>query len=367
MKNGTYAFNYKTYGYRKGENGEPEIVPEEAEVVRKIFRMYLDGATVDTIAQYIKNNGIENRRGQTDWGRETIRLMLSNEKYVGDLLMQKTFRTDCISKRTKKNNGELPKYLVSNNHPPIINRDVFKMVQQERARRAGKRKTSDKTITELGKYSSKYALSEILICGECGSPYRRRTINSHGEKKIYWRCLNRIEHGSKYCTKSIGIEECVLHESICRGISKVVPEREEILNAIKATLEYSVTGENEALNKYNIELNIKQLQGEADMLMERASNTGGDTERYFSELEKLYAKNKSLREQLELVEVTAEKHSNASAEIKRITEILENENFSFVEYDDVIVRRIIDCIKVMSNRTILIILKGGFEITESLE
>ncbi len=366
MKNGSYAFNYKTYGYRKGEGGEPEIVPEEAEVVRKIFRMYLDGATVDTIAQYIKENGIANRKGQTDWGRETIRLMLSNEKYVGDLLMQKTFRTDCISKKTKKNNGELPKYLVSNNHPPIIDRDVFKMVQQERARRAGKRKTSDKTITELGKYSSKYALSEILICGECGSPYRRRTINSHGEKKIYWRCLNRIEHGSKYCSKSIGIEECVLHEAICRGISRVVPQREEILNAIKATLEYAVTGENETLDRYNIELNIKQLQEEADLMIVQASRTEGDTERYFSELEKLYAKIKSLREQLELVEIKAERNSNSNSEIKRITEILENENFSFTEYDDVVVRRIIDCIKVMSNRTILIILKGGFEITETI-
>ncbi|MCM1364510.1 MAG: recombinase family protein [Faecalibacterium sp.] len=367
MKNGSYAFNYKTYGYRKGEGGEPEIVPEEAEVVRKIFRMYLDGATVDTIAKYIKENGIKNRNGHTDWKRETIRLMLSNEKYVGDLLMQKTFRTDCISKKTKKNNGELPKYLVSNNHPAIIDRDVFKMVQQERARRAGKRKTSDKTITELGKYSSKYALSEILICGECGSPYRRRTINSHGEKKIYWRCLNRIEHGSKYCSKSVGIEECVLHEAICKGISRAVPQKEEILNAMKTTLEYAVTGENEVLDRYNIELNIKQLQEEADMMMVQASRTEGDTERYFTEIESLYAKVKALRQQLETLQTDVDMSGSTDIEVKRIAEILEKEDFSFTEFDDIVIRRIVECIRVMGNKSIVIILKGGFEITESLE
>ena len=367
MKTGTYAFRFSTYGYRKNENGEPEIIPEEAEVVRKIFSLYLDGGTVETIAKYLASNGIKNRKGQTDWHRETIRLMLSNEKYVGDLLMQKTFRTDCISKKVKVNNGEMPKYLISNNHPAIIDRETFKMVQQERSRRAGKRKISDKTITELGKYSGKYVLSEILICGECGSPYRRRTINSHGEKKIYWRCLNRIEHGTKYCKKSIGIEEKVLHEAICRGISKVVPNKNDILDAIKATLEFAVTGEKETLNKYNIELNIKQFQDEADMLMERAMKTEGDQERYFVEIEKLYDKIKALREQLELAQFAASETPSENAEIKRIIEIFENESFDFSEYDDMVIRRIVECIKVMHDRTIVIILKGGFEIREKLD
>lgn len=366
MSDGTFSFHFQTYGYRKGDDGQPEIVPEEANVIRKIFSMYLDGATVDTIIDYLQRNDIPNRKGEINWHRETIRLMLGNEKYVGDMLMQKTFRTDCISKKVKVNNGELPKYLISNNHPAIIDRETFKMVQQERSRRAGKRKTSDKTITELGKYSSKYALTELLVCGECGSPYRRRTINSHGEKKIYWRCLNRIEHGSKYCTKSIGIEEKNLQNTICRAISEVMPNREEMLKAIKATLEFAISGEKETLNKYNIELNIKQLQDEADMLMERAMKTEGDQERYFAEIEKLYDKIKALREQLELVQCYAPGTTSENAELKRISEIFENESFDFSEYDDLIIRRIVECIKVMHDRTIVIILKGGFEIREKL-
>ena len=366
MKSGTFAFRYNLLGYRKGENGEPEIVPEEAEVVRIIFNRFLDGSTVDMIVKYLSDHKIANRNGSTEWNKGTVRSMLSNEKYVGDLLMQKTFRTDCISKKTKKNNGELPKYLVTNNHPAIIDRDTFKLVQQEMARRGAKRKKSDKTITALGRYSGKYVLSEILVCGECGCSYRRRTINSHGEKKIYWRCLNRIDHGTKYCKKSIGVEEYKLHEAICRALSKSLPDREEILKTIKASLEYAVSGDNEILDKYNIELNIKQLQDEADMLMERAANTQGDTDRYFAEIEKLFEQIKALRQHLEIIQTSAEKRISDDAEIKRITDILENNSFNFSEFNDNIVRRIVECIRVMSDGSIVVILKGGYEITEKI-
>lgn len=259
MKNGTYAFRYNLLGYRKGDDGQPEIIPDEAEVIRKIFNMYLDGNSTNQIKEYLESNRILTKTGKSEWDKKIIRDILQNEKYAGDLLMQKTYRTDCISKKTKKNNGELPKYLVSNNHPAIIDRNTFKLVQLERSRRSSKRKNSDKTVTELGKYSGKYALSELLICGECGSVYRRRISNCRGEKKVYWRCLNRIEHGKQYCKKSVGIEECKLHEAICKALSEALPVRDEILSSIISTLDYAVTGNEETLNVYNIELNIKQL------------------------------------------------------------------------------------------------------------
>ena len=157
-----------------------------------------------------------------------------------------------------------------------------------------------------------------------------------------------------------------MQNTICRAISEVMPNREEMLKAIKATLEFAISGEKETLNKYNIELNIKQLQDEADMLMERAMKTEGDQERYFAEIEKLYDKIKALREQLELVQCYAPGTTSENAELKRISEIFENESFDFSEYDDLIIRRIVECIKVMHDRTIVIILKGGFEIREKL-
>ena len=115
------------------------------------------------------------------WSVPSVRSILSNEKYIGDALLQKTYITDCISKRVKKNRGERPMYYVENHHAPIVSREMFQLVQEEINRRNSKRKVMLKTAkTEQGKYSSKYALSELLVCGECGTPYRRCTWARNG-------------------------------------------------------------------------------------------------------------------------------------------------------------------------------------------
>lgn len=158
-----------------------------------------------------------------------------------------------------------------------------------------------------------------------------------------------------------------MHEAICKALSSALPNKDEILKAIKATLEYAVSGDNDTLNRYNIELNIKQLQDEADMLMDRASSTEGDQERYFTEIERLYDKIKALRQQLEMIQTDINIQNSTGIEVKRIAEILENEDFSFTEFDDTVIRRIVDCIRVMGDKSIVIILKGGFEIGEKIE
>lgn len=135
----------------------------------------------------------------------------------------------------------------------------------------------------------------------------------------------------------------------------------------KATLEYAVSGDNDTLNRYNIELNIKQLQSEADMLMERAANTEGDTERYFTEIEKLYDKIKILRQRLEMLQSNVNVQNSTDVEVKRIAEILEKEDISFTEFDDGVIRRIVECIRVMGDKSIAVILKGGFEMVDFIE
>ena len=159
MKSGTYAFRYNILGYRKGENGEPEIVPDEADVVRTIFAMYLDGCSLDQIKEYLEEKRICTKKGKSVWSKQIIQGILCNERFAGDMLLQKTYTENCINKKVKKNRGEMAKYLIVNNHPAIISKDMFKMVQAEIARRSSKRKTSDRGITELGKYSGKFALT----------------------------------------------------------------------------------------------------------------------------------------------------------------------------------------------------------------
>ena len=157
-----------------------------------------------------------------------------------------------------------------------------------------------------------------------------------------------------------------MHEAICRALSSVLPNKDEILKAVKATLEYAASGDNDTLDRYNIELNIKQLQDEADMLMDRASSTEGDRERYFIEIEKLYDKIKALRQQLKTLQINVNVQKSTDIEVKKIAEILENEDFSFTEFDDTVIRRIVECIRVMGDKSIVVVLKGGFEVTETI-
>ena len=113
---------------------------------------------------------------------------------MGDVLLQKTYTVDFLTKKKKKNNGELTQYYITDNHPAIIPREDFLNAQLELARRNSKKKASQKkTKSVLGKYCSKYALSERLVCGECGSMYRRTTWSKKGKKKVVWRCINRLE------------------------------------------------------------------------------------------------------------------------------------------------------------------------------
>jgi DNA invertase Pin-like site-specific DNA recombinase len=164
FKAGKAIIRYNGFlGYRKDENGEPEIVPEEAAVVKRIFYRYLAGDSVLKIKKDLEADGIPTVMGKPEWSDAVLRYMLKNEKYAGDVLMQKTYVSDVLTKRTKKNNGELPQYLITNNHPAIIDRDVFNKVQEEISRRAAKMKMPSRTAkTEQSKYSGKYALNEML-------------------------------------------------------------------------------------------------------------------------------------------------------------------------------------------------------------
>ena len=222
LKNGNVSFCYSSFlGYKRGTDGKPEIVPEEAEIVRRIYSEYLTGKTLKMIANGLTEDGILTPKKTNQWTGGVIKSILTNEKYKGDALLQKTYISDCISKKSKKNNGELPMYYVENSHPAIIERSIFDRVQAEMARRSSKRKTKEVgTKTELGKYSGKYALSEILYCGECGKPYRRVTWNIRGNRKIMWRCVSRLDYGKKYCKCSPSIEETVMHEAITQKSSK---------------------------------------------------------------------------------------------------------------------------------------------------
>lgn len=233
---GNVPFQYKKLlGYRKGEDEKPEIDPDEAKTVLRIYRRYLDGCSLSQIKQELEADRVPTAQAVQRWSYQVIHNILTNERYIGDAMLGKTFSTGCIDRQVKQNTGERLQSYVENNHPAIIPREMFYRVQEEMARRASKRKVMQRHgKTELGKYSAKYALSELLVCGECGTPYKRCTWARNGRKRIVWRCVSRLEFGTKYCHGSPTLDEEKLHQTILEALNEFAQAdgevKEDVLN-----------------------------------------------------------------------------------------------------------------------------------------
>lgn len=367
MKSGTFSFRYNILGYRKGENGEPEIVPEEAETIRSIYQLFLSGNSVGQIKEYLEKEKRVTKSGKCEWSRSQIQNILTNERYCGDMLLQKTYTENCITKKVKKNRGEMAKYFIANNHIPIIDSDIFKRVQKEIARRGSKRKISTKGISVTGKYSGKFALSEILVCGECGSPYKRITWVKNGVKRKVWRCLSRVENGTKYCKDSVALDERKLQTAICRGLSKALENKKEIIDLIVSNLSYAITGEDDILDSAAIVEEMKNIKLQIDSNVKLLGKTEGDKERLKEVIKKLNDQYAVLSKQLEIAQEKIAANPKLKAEIEDIKETLMNEESRFNEYDDAVVRRLVEMIRVTKDKKIEIYLKGGFSITEEVK
>lgn len=366
-KEGKVAFTYKNFlGYRKGADGNPEIDEEQAETVKRIYDRFLVGDSLKQIAVKLQNEKRLSPSGKSEWSTATIRSILSNEKYKGDAIINKTFTVDCLTKEIRKNNGERPKYYVENNHPAIIDTETFGRVQEELARRIGKKKVKEiGTKTEQGKYSSKYALTELLICGECHTPYRRCTWTAHGEKRIVWRCVKRLDYGKKYCHNSPTLEESRIQAAIVNAIQKFAQQDPQLLKNLKSHIKRGINDAVREDDSLNIQLRLAAVEKEINELFNTISV---DTIESFDEKkaeELLSEKNKLQAESDRLAELNW-KDKNKQSRIAEITELLDGIKNRTMEYDDRLVRQIIEAIIVESKEKIKVIFIGGYEIEQGM-
>lgn len=165
-----------------------KFVPEEAEVVRRIYREYLSGSSLIQIKRSLEKDGILTGGHNAVWHGSNIKQILTNEKYIGDALLQKTYTVNVLEKKRVRNNGIVPQYYVEGSHEPIISKEAFLKVQAEMARRASLRSESRRRI-----FSSRYALSGAVCCGHCGDNFRRIVWNNRGSKSAVWRCISRVQ------------------------------------------------------------------------------------------------------------------------------------------------------------------------------
>ena len=362
-----FAYN-RMLGYKKGEDGNPEIVPAEAAIVERVFDMYLAGKSTYEISDILQGENIEIPGKKITFNKTTIARMLKNEKYCGDAILQKTVTLDPISKRRKPNEGEAPMWLVENSHPAIVTREKFNKVQEETARRKTLLPQSRKTaLTASGKYS-KYALTEVMMCGECGSRYKRVTWNIRGKRRIVWRCMSRLDYGKKYCTDSITVDEQALQRAIVRALNRFnIEDESTYLMLMKSTI-----GEAIGINGGSDEIDL--LERRIDALNKRmldlvtlSVQEDNDAEDYENEFKNISMQIEQLSGRITAIRENECDDGEFQARVKKIQDTIDKRKENKDTYDDSIVRQMVECIKVYHDGRLQIILGGGYELEEYLE
>lgn len=369
FEDGKVVFNYsKMVGYRKGNDGNPEIIPEEAEIIRNIYDWFLAGKTPREIIDLLITDGIQTKCGKQKWSVGTIQSILRNEKYCGDAILQKTVTIDCISKTHKKNTGEAPMYYVHNNHEAIVTREQFNKVQEELLRRNTiVPKNASKAISAQGRYS-RYALTEIMHCDECGSRYKRCTWAKKGVRKIVWRCMSRIEHGTQYCKNSPSLEESKLHQAIVRAINRFNQENETTYRLLmKASLSdaLGIGGSNEEMEL--LTRRIDSLNKKMMALVSEAVAEGQSIDDNEGEFKEISDEIAQLNNRVSAIKELMTNDENANNRLESINAKVEELKDGITEYDDTIVRQMIECIKVYDDNKIEVIFGGGTSIIEELK
>ena len=369
FEQGEVVFNYaKMVGYKKGADGQPEIIPEEAEIIKDIYTMFLAGMTLREIRDKLHEEGVELRCGKVKWSISTIQNILRNEKYCGDAILQKTITVDPISKIHKKNTGEAPMYYVKDNHVGIIDRETFNRTQEEIARRLNVRPSTDKlSVTGQGKYS-RYALTDILRCAECGTKFRRVTWSKKGKKKVVWRCCNRLDYGTQFCKTAPTIEENEIQNAVVRAMSKLSTDELNEFNAIMEASIGEALGINvDAAERDMLTTRIKQLETEMMSKIDMSIGQGLSIEDSESEFKRISDEISQLTSRLNALNEQGKTDEDRQRRIEDVKAGLEQFKDCTTVYNDTAVRKMIECIRVYSDGALDVIFGGGYTIHDRVE
>ena len=369
IKDGKVTFQYKTLlGYEKGPDGNPVIIPEEAETVRQIFEWYLAGKSVRDIRLALVAGGFRNAVGNTDWTTSNLRSILTNEKYCGDALLQKTFVKDCISKKSIPNTGQLAKVLIQNNHEAIISHEIFDAVQLELARRRAQDGRSRKSApTGRGKFSGKYALSGLLFCGECGTAYRRVVWTQHGEKRAVWRCTSRLDYGKKYCLNSPTLDEEPLQQAILNAINSVMSNHSALAEQLRDTMEQElapISGESMSLG--DIDRAIADLGRQFTALLSVAADAD-NADGYTARFQSISTAMAEFKRRKAIIQQLRQEQDQANHRMQRVTMALKSTSNRLTEWDDGTIYQMLEKVTVLSRERIRVTLRDGLEIEQAVE
>lgn len=338
MEKGELIGNPSCYGFRwNKETKELEIYEKEAKVVRLIFDLYIIGKGMKWVADELNKRGIKTQKGGK-WYLSAVGRILQNEKYVGDLLLQKSYVLDPISHKKVRNFGEKQQYYVKNHHKGIVSREVWDKAQEIRKKRA---KPFIKGHIGYNKYSRLYTFSSKIQCGWCGNNYARKK-NSHGNRAIYWACMGRIStRVDEDNTKSMYIREDMLKEAFVKLFNRLVSndkrKRNKLYEQVKATL-----------NIENTEKDLKKLYNQKNNVQEKLLRLIDMKLEDFVNKEVYEEKEKELNEKLEDINKSIQKYSQITnnaetlrCQLEKIENIIKN-NHRLTEFDEDLFEILVD-------------------------
>lgn len=332
---GQITVNHNRFlGYTKDEKGQLIIDPDEAVVVRRIYREYLEGASMQQICRGLEADGILTGAGKQKWRPETLHKILKNEKYIGDALLQKTYTVDFLEKKRVPNNGLVPQYYVENSHEAIIPSDLYMQVQKEILRRTNLHSGANR---KKRVYSSKYALSSIVYCPKCGDIYRRIAWNNRGKRSFVWRCVSRVEHGPSRCDAPT-VGETELQQAVIKAINMALGGKDDMIVALEQNIASVLALEDEN-SMESINAKLEELQKE---LLKRA-NAKKDYNDLADEIDRLRElKQNAMAENAE--------REGLKQRIAEMQEFLAEQMEQIDEYDESLVRRMVEKVTVYEEK-----------------
>ncbi|MBS5965786.1 MAG: recombinase family protein [Finegoldia magna] len=345
FQQGQVQVNHNRFlGYTKNEDGKLIIVPEEAKIIKRIYREYLEGASLRDIKEGLEKDKIVNGAGNKKWHVSNLNQILTNEKYMGDALLQKTYTVDFLNKKRVKNDGIAPQYYVENSHEAIIPKEIFMRVGEEMYRRANM--ASGKGKRRI--YSSKYALSSIVYCSKCGDIYRRIAWNNRGKKYTVWRCCTRVTHGPDAC-EARTIREEDLQEVVVEAINQLITESNELKETIKENIEKAITGDGSS--------GIEEIDKEMLAVQEEHLKVANAKKDYTDLADRV----EELRNEKDKILLNMAEEKNELSRLKELEEFLDNQELEIESYDEELVRKLVDKIVVYEEK-LKVIFKSGLEV-----
>ena len=332
---GKVQVNYNRFlGYTKDKDGHLVIDPEQAEIVKRIYREYLEGASMLKIKRGLEADGILNGAGNEKWHTSNINQILRNEKYIGDALLQKTYTTDFLTKTRVKNHGVVPQYYVENSHEAIIPREIFMQVQEELIQRRivhtspnGKNRT----------FSCIHCFSNMIVCGGCGEVFRRVHWNNRGKKSVVWRCVSRLENTGLFC-EARTVLESTLEQVMVTAINQALCDKDHFLITLQKNIETVICHEN-SHTLTAIDKRLTELQAE---LLKLASSKA-DYEKVGDEIYRL-------RDEKQKAQVENLGRDELQKRINDMSAFLKYQPIALVQYDEALVRRLIEKVTVYEDK-----------------